>query len=520
MTTPAVGGAGFAGPAIRQPVSGLFTVSDFESKSHEELRAMVAQASPQAAADLSRKLADAAKALSEIGDGLKKHTAHVAWEGEGGEAFRTWGSDLANATQRLSAFSGAAGTWMGHAAETLAHVHSSMPEVSAGARTVLDAYRGAHPGQVGSVAPPLSGTGGAGGAGLQGQGPTQQQAYAAQQRLDADRAEAARLMRQLAESYSWSAHNMQGAERPVFPAMPSDFIPNPGGKEDLRQSPEPGAGGTLAQGGSSSPPMTAPVGDAARSFADASAPERHVSLPSTAASAPEQPVASRIDAIAPAAQAPGQSTVAPPSSGTSLSPVPLLPIATPVSASPRPGVSTAQVPRAIDEPRSAGTPAGGVGRVSPGRSVAGAPIDRLPGGAGDGIVGGRATPHPVEQPTRAIPRGTVIGAEPARGQVQTGTSIPHAPGAGPTASGSGRPGTGGGRRLASEPGGVVGGRAQQQRTQAAGRPFTPGGTGLLGERRPDKQSKNNRPAGRPDYLTEDESTWTDGHRRVVPPVID
>ncbi|MFF4410674.1 hypothetical protein ACFY2W_35090 [Streptomyces sp. NPDC001262] len=40
MTTPVAGGGGVS-PLIRQPVSGLFTVSDFESKLHEELRAMV-----------------------------------------------------------------------------------------------------------------------------------------------------------------------------------------------------------------------------------------------------------------------------------------------------------------------------------------------------------------------------------------------------------------------------------------------------------------------------------------------
>jgi hypothetical protein len=107
--------------------------------------------------------------------------------------------------------------------------------------------------------------------------------------------------------------------------------------------------------------------------------------------------------------------------------------------------------------------------------------------------------------------------------------------------GGGQNGISGGRRLAVETGGVVGGRPQQPGAVSA-RPFTPGGSGLVrggtsggagtgtgpvgrgggvaagahgvGSRREDSNGE------RPDYLVEDEETWQQGGRRVAPPVID
>lgn len=499
---------------------------------------MVAQASPPAAAELSRKLADAAEALSKIGEDLKKHTAHVEWEGEGGEAFRTWGSDLANATHRLSAFSGAAGTWMGHAAETLAHVHSSMPEVSAGARTVLDAYRGAHPGQVGAVAPPLSGAGNGGGGGLQGQGPTQQQAYAAQQRLDADRAEAARLMRQLAESYSWSAHNMQGAERPVFPAIPGNYMPKSGDHEDVRHSPGSSGVGGPAHGGAGAAAIASAAGTqgsytprvhesvAPQGYAATATGLQESGAASPVIGRPDQPVASRIDGTTVTPQVPkdvsGPVSASPPRSGT------------PVSMVLPPAIASSQAmnvrQEALAQPRQGvtgpvengpGASTGAIGRVSPRQPTTSAPTGRVPAGASDGIVGGRPSPRGVEQPNKTLPRGTVIGAKPSQGPLQSqGHSVmPHQPAGGPATSSGIRPGIGNGRRLASEPGGVVGGSRQPHRGQVGDHPFTRGGTGLVGERRL-KQENQRAGQRRPDYLVEDEETWTGSHRRVVPPVVD
>lgn len=85
---------------------------------------------------------------------------------------------------------------------------------------------------------------------------------------------------------------------------------------------------------------------------------------------------------------------------------------------------------------------------------------------------------------------------------------------------------------------MVGGRPQQP-GRTTGRPFTPGGTGLVrgattgdgsrgagqagrgGAAAPQRARDPRRDEGeRPDYLVEDEETWQQGSRRVVPPVID
>jgi hypothetical protein len=108
--------------------------------------------------------------------------------------------------------------------------------------------------------------------------------------------------------------------------------------------------------------------------------------------------------------------------------------------------------------------------------------------------------------------------------------------------GVGQSGISGGRRLASETGGVVGGRPQQGGQNSA-RPFTPGGSGLVRGTNANagggahagqagragaipaasscaNPRRDERNGERPDYLSEDEETWQQGGRRVVPPVID
>jgi hypothetical protein len=90
-------------------------------------------------------------------------------------------------------------------------------------------------------------------------------------------------------------------------------------------------------------------------------------------------------------------------------------------------------------------------------------------------------------------------------------------GAGSGMGGVGQSGMTGGRRLAVEPGGIVGGRARQPGT-SSGRGFTPGGSGLV--RRGTSGERNEATGERPDYLVEDEETWQQNRRRIVPPVID
>ena len=103
-------------------------------------------------------------------------------------------------------------------------------------------------------------------------------------------------------------------------------------------------------------------------------------------------------------------------------------------------------------------------------------------------------------------------------------------------AGSGQGGMAAGRRLASESGGVVGaslvsreprgspslreGPVSSVRHRQTVMPVI-GDSGAVppGTRRP--RSREEQENGeRPDYLVEDEETWQQGSRRIVPPVID
>lgn len=185
-------------------------------------------------------------------------------------------------------------------------------------------------------------------------------------------------------------------------------------------------------------------------------------------------------------------------------------------------------PTGISRPSMPGTGAGPLGS---------GPIGR-PSGSG-GITGGRAVPQTPGRPAGGIPRGTVIGGEATQVRPPMGRAM----GAGGMATGigPGQSGMSGGRRLAGETGGIVGGRSQQP-GRTGMRPFTPGGSGLVRAARPAEgahgagpvgrgapmsshgprtvDSRRNEGGERPDYLTEDEETWQQGSRRVVPPVID
>lgn len=526
-------------PAIRKPSSGLFTTSNFESMSHEQLRAMIEHADPAGTQDLGVKLQVAAATIKKIGEDLKGHMAKVEWAGQGGDSFREWGTDMANAALRLGEFSHNTGSWMIDAAATLSGVKSSMPEVSTESKTVLDSFRANYPGQVGATVPaPDQG----GALSATASGPSQAQAYAAQQRLDADRAEAARLMRKLAESYSWSAHQISTGERPTFRPMPNT-IPGDGDVSHDREY-VGGTGGSRQgyQGGAGSPAMSL-IGGGSRSGDRAGVAMPGVGGPGSAGGAPSDGrrapvppdgnVGTEIDGVAPMPTAPSTLPAGHADShgggrvdGGSPS---LSGVVVPSTALPGSPASRSGIPPLTRQPMSTG-PGMGAGR----------PSLAVPRIADPGIVGGRPVPPGQGLPTGQASRGTAIGAE---GQGQAQGRLPM--GAGPVVGGSpgasSRTGMVTGRRLATEPGGVVGGRPVQ-RPGAAGE-FTPGGAGLVrshptaeGSALPrggvqgsaflapsaagGALSRRGRGGQRPDYLVEDEETWSKVHRRVVPPVIE
>ncbi|MFE7773191.1 hypothetical protein ACFU5O_04680 [Streptomyces sp. NPDC057445] len=482
----------------------MFVSTDFESHTHAELLAMVASANPDTIKGHADQLADAAKAITEIGEDLKAYVTAVKWKGEAAEAFVNWGEQTSLATIKLGEYSAVGGKWMGNAAQTLVEVKANLPKVDADAKQNLDAALKYHN-------DPDSRT----------------LAQEARAKLDGDHAEAVQQMNKLAQSYTFSAMFIHTAEAPTFPAPPESFVPKGhyGSESVVRDGTYAGGGGTAGSGYSSSNPTS--------SFR----PDPVTSAPVHLAPAPslDRPADMEINSLETLPQ-------------SSQSPATATPPSVPPAGRPEVGTTppVGMVPPALTGRTGGPGPVAGrpgIGGVRPPALPGAGPLGTGPGAArmpqGNGIVGGRPVPQNSGRPTGGIPRGTVIGGEGMHGRPPMGAG----PGGGMQGVPGGQGGFNGGRRLGYEAGGMVGGRAQQPGAAAA-RPFTPGGTGLVrgadsagasragqagSAGRSGMTSHSTRGTGsheeerrgkRPDYLSEDEETWQQGNRRVAPPVID
>ncbi|WP_129306233.1 hypothetical protein [Streptomyces sp. L2] len=500
--------------------------TDFESMTHEQLAAMLESASTSGASHLSTKLSKAASTISKIGDDLMKHVKDLEWQGEGGDAFRDWGGQTAGATLRLGQYAEVASRWMGTVSQAISEAKAAMPDTSETTQAKKD-LSNAHATIAAAKEP-----------GAHNDPDAQKlaqtartDASSAQQRIDAARGEAIQQMRKLAQTYEFSAQEVNSVPPPTFSppagrtgdnnwwlrdgkdhmASGSSYgnIRNP---DTLTRADQSGTRTRSAHPVSPAPVMWAPSEQSSHAV-------RH-----------SQPVSLDIDSAdtLPRASPPQISpTVAPTGMPHSDPPSANQPMAMPPTFSNGERQFTSTPPTGMPAP----------GRV-PQIPTAGRPTGSTPGPPREtGIVGGR----PVTSGGRmsnGIPRGTVIGKENAQGRMPMGRGM--SPGA--PAGGAARPGSTaiGGRRLASESGGVLGGRPGQP-GRNSGRPFTPGGSGLV---RPPTDSSEaergtaigrtgapgSRPSGtrnaqrqegqRPDYLIEDDETWTGESRRTLPRVID
>ncbi|MEU9251471.1 hypothetical protein AB0D66_06460 [Streptomyces sp. NPDC048270] len=461
--------------------------TNFEGYSHAQLAAMVASIDPKTVSQRGTQLTEAAKTIKEIGQKLKDHKVK-GWEGEAATAFQEWVNRAGSATLVLADFSSTGGHWMTLAAQTMSEIH--MPKYDAGAEADLKEnlelsrkYRN--------------------------DPDAKQLGQEAWSKLSGDHARAVDALTKLSQSYALSRTEMDRAEIPTFPKPPKVFVPQDIGGGSDRARP----GGSSDQGsysGGSSFASSAPGGSSSANEAGwtPGSPPKPDGTPLPTAPVgvtPDRNVDVDLDAVTtlPHPTAPPVTTPAGP---LPTGPAPVA-IAPPVPLPPLGGMKT--IP--------------GIGPVGPVGPVPGTtgPLGKLglPPRADTGIVGGR--PVTATGPSSGIPRGTVIGTEaghagrPVNGMMGGGLGGAHSGTGGPV----------GGRRLATEPGGIVGGRQPAAGTRAT--PFTQGGSGLVrgnvggvgagmptpGARRDDQRGE------RPDYLAEDEETWQ-GNRRVVPPVID
>ncbi|MBH1932815.1 hypothetical protein I5Q34_00640 [Streptomyces sp. AV19] len=536
--------------------------TDFHQFPHQQLLRMIEQSSPEKINAIADKLKTAAKTIKGIGKDLKDHMTGLDWEGQGADAFHTWGADMANATTRLGDYSQAAGSALHEASVALRHAKTTMPKYPADAKATLDSFNAKNPKPSGL---PDLGTGNSdpspnftlqpsSGPTLNN-GPTPVQATLAANKLKEAHDAAARAMFALESSYNARGTDLTKATRPNFPPMPRTMMPSqtengfeyvslPGGSGSGR---EPGGGGYGSAGaiggsdrGAGSSGVAGTHGGGAGASGSEGTTTGGVSLPHADHSSPSTDSSTRSDGGVktvpptpnipttpnggpPTTPSPGGPPVPPPV-GRPHVPAPHIPTVPPVTPkapgrvppSPRPEGRTGPVGTGPTGPGSTGTrrvpgvPGSGPGAGRVGLPQTGSP--RVPAGE---VIGGQPTPRATGPTPLQTPRGTVVGAESVQGtQGAQGRPGMAGPGFGgmPGSPGGGGRGIGaGGRRLASEAGGVVGGS-----TPNGGRAFTQGGTGLVRNPGDRKASRGKRP----DYLVEDEESWSsDDEQRNVPPVI-
>ncbi|MBT2542509.1 hypothetical protein J7E99_17740 [Streptomyces sp. ISL-44] len=458
---------------------------------------MVASLDSKTVSQRGTQLTDAAKAIKEIGQKLKDHKVE-GWEGEAAAAFQGWVSRAGSATLVLADFSAAGGHWMTLAAQTMSEIH--MPKYDAGAEAALkenlEISREYH-----------------------NDPDAKQLGQEAWSKLSGDHTRAVDALTKLSQSYSLSKTEMEKAPIPTFPEPPEVFVPRHVATDVDRDR----SGGSSGQGGyagSSSYASSAPSGTGSANepgWVPGHPPKPDNTLPPTApvVVTPDREVDVDLDTVTTLPNPPLPPLTTPPGGPLPTGPggPPPVSLVPPVPMPPVGGMKT------IPGIGPVGFPPGGPGPTGPLGKIGLPPRD-------PGIMGGR--PVTPTGPSSGIPRGTVIGEGAHAGRGMNGPM-----GGGMGGAHGAMRGPAGGRRLASEPGGIVGGRQPAAGGRAT--PFTQGGSGLVrnnasgigagptghagaGGRTPGRR-RDDQGGERPDYLAEDEETWQ-GNRRVVPPVID
>ncbi|MEE1802337.1 hypothetical protein PUR57_27210 [Streptomyces sp. JV176] len=458
--------------------------TSFEAMSHEQMLAWLDKANSatvQAAAD---RLSAAAAEIRDIAQQFQFRPQRVEWEGEGKDAFESWGASLASSTYRLAEYSDEASKWLSRTSDAIAVAQSSIPRDVTGAKANLAAAN-AHRND------PDAGL-------VAGKSLETLEAGAEKSRL-----EAADEMRKLSQSYQQAQTQMTKLEVPTFQPPPGAFVPDGGmgdnNEESLGRSGN--SSGSATPGGVDSPLYSHSEG--ASGAGGVAAQSRAAMTSPPLATVPERATTTEIA---------GAETLPTTLSPSSAPPTVPVTVGRPEGGTPAPGM----LPPAL-----VGSPVPAPGQPGTGRPSAGVRAPLMPGQSGPtggptarapqerAIVGGRPVPPNSGQPTGGIPRGTVIGGESAHGRPPVANGM---------GAGMGRP---------------------QQPGTTPGRPFTPGGSGLVrganGEGRqagqaarggavPPRSSgaprRDDARGNRPDYLVEDEETWQQGGRRIVPPVID
>ncbi|MGW2019577.1 hypothetical protein [Streptomyces sp. NPDC001927] len=437
---------------------------EFEGKSLDALYAMIASAKPEEITTTGSALAAAVPKILEIAGDLRLYISRVQWEGEGGNAFRTWGSGVVSETLVLGDFTKVVADEMQRAGQALSEAKAAVPKPAGMCFADPEKEKARIESET---------------------GPKLQEAIHQLERLS---------------SYYDSTRERMGAERePEFKPIGLGVE----GNERAYGTGTTGSGTSYAATSGRGPNDVDGSSSRMPGEATPSRPNPDVTLPPRPRPS-EADVNTNLDSVTITPEAPPRTPAQPPTTPpvTTVGPPtpPLPPLAPPVGPQP-----TVGPPRA--NPGLPGPANGGLKGPSP----LGIPP------RAEGITGGRQVPGRTGLPGQGprLPMGPVIGEERA-GQYGRGGAGMHGPGAGMHGAPGGNTGGAAGRRLAMQPGGTVG-----SPTGSGGRAFTPGGTGLVRPNASERgEDERHTTRSRPDYLTEDEETWAPGQRQIVPPVID
>ncbi|MFJ4922725.1 hypothetical protein [Streptomyces sp. NPDC088725] len=488
--------------------------TSFEGHDLNAMIDLVEHANPADLESAGNALWDARDALRDAAQELQDYVDKVEWKGESGTEFRSFGRALAEHARNLGTFAETAGTQIVAAGTGLSSVHKSMPpRDSRAVKKPVDEFLFT--------------------------GPEYDEAV----KVEANRQEAINQMNRLASFYSVSEETLAGEEPPEFGRMLKASVPRP----DERLGTEGPAGvagaGADLSGGTAPQPVSgySNLGNASHGSeeravrTDLPNRDRDTSLEINSVAAPPSPAVHYAATSLPASNAPASSSggFVPPSAGGFTKPV-TSGVPRPAGTSGTPRTGGQNVPRADGRSSPTGRPGAGSsqnpvagrpgspgGNPSAGRAGTGGPTGPRPGRA-SGIVGGTPQPAASGPSGSRMPRGTVVGGQgsgvgrPSAGRPGQQGVIGASP-----ANDTSRPGG----RSAAGSNGVVGtprGSASGSRPGTKG--FTQGGAGLVrgpaGRNRPGEDEHEETGSSRPDYLTEDEQTWTAGRRSAVPPVIE
>ncbi|MEU2262840.1 hypothetical protein ABZ557_21750 [Streptomyces sp. NPDC019645] len=531
----------------------LFGKTSFEGADLNAMLDLLDQSNPSDLENAGRELGKARDALNAAAQELDDYVKSVEWEGESGKEFRRYGTELAKYAWGLGTFANKVSTQMEVASTGLTSVRNAKPPRDG--RIVrkkaedfaLPERRADNP------------------------------EYAEAVKVEENRQEAINQMNRLASFYAVSEESLAAQEPPSMPKTLQADVPRPSGhtrdaasgvgasgaeasgtvaqQPDRHQVQEHGTAGVAGPGALGKSPV-APDWNTSMEIDSVTAPP----APPAASPAPSTPTATGgpgtptgpVGPMVPSFGGPGQNNMVRAtgtsgvpragggSGGSAVGRPPAGGSGTPTGragAAGRTGVFGA-APAASGNQGVAGRASGpmGTGSASGRAGVTGgsghgavagrqgavgqsgmgrnahAPSPGARAGRADGIVGGTPQRSTAGSSGARIPRGNVIGAE--------GTGAGRASAARPTQSGViGAPGNAPQRSVSKGTLGTNGVVGTPRNDSQAGRPSNGAPRGGAGQRQAGDEERDRRRA-RPDYLTEDDETWTTRRRGAVPPVID